>query len=365
MLKSILGLLTKMENISAALLYIDERQPKYRLIALVLFILLVILIGPWNVLLLSNFSLYRLRKITDPVPFPRLSPPSLLHLNQTIKHIAAIQQTYLINLPRRQDRRTTSIALLQTLHLDAHIVPALDIHAPQVLSRIHLVHTGKITLLELACWASHMQIWTEIAATASPQNDTWSLIFEDDIDLEMMTVNILQSFPDDLWSQPDMIYLGHCGNPPGTLLYRGLLDYRVHRALNPSCTHAYALRSSAAARLVRLLSTPLRAVDDDIAVLGKEGKLLIFSIHPPLARQQSITSSHQSDVNPQKNTWVYGIKTRIDFFVEWWQGVEYWPASKDSALARANLSRADDWRKMHEGALWSVDNPNISVTLIS
>ena len=295
----------------------------------------------------QHFSLHRSRKITDPAPFSRLSPPSLLHLNQTIKHIAAIQQTYLINLPRRQDRRTTSIALLQTLHLDAHIVPALDIHAPQVLSRIHLVHTGKITLLELACWASHMQIWTEIAATASPQNDTWSLIFEDDIDLEMMTVNILQSFPDDLWSQPDMIYLGHCGNPPGTLLYRGLLDYRVHRALNPSCTHAYALRSSAAARLVRLLSTPLRAVDDDIAVLGKEGKLLIFSIHPPLARQQSITFSRPSDVNLLDNTWPITAKKQINALVEWWQGVEFVAALKNSALARANLSEAGKWRQRH------------------
>ena len=345
----------------------DELQPKHCMITIVLFIAIVVFFEQPSIVLLENFSFDRLRQIADPAPFKRLCSSSLLHLNQTIKHIAAIRNIYVINLPRRPDRRTTSIALLQALQLDAHIVPALDIYSPQVLSRSHLVYTGQLTLLELACWASHMQIWTEIAAVAaaSGQNETWSLIFEDDIDLETTTVNILRSFPDDLWSQPDMIYLGHCGNPPGPLLYRGLEDYRVHRALNPSCTHAYALRSGAASRLVHLLSTPVRAVDDDIVRLVNAGKLSIFSIHPPLATQQLITFPHPSDVNPPKNTWIYVIKLRINFFVKWWHGVEFVTALKDSALARANLSEADDWREMYESALWLVQDPNSSITVIN
>lgn len=345
----------------------DELQPKHYMITIVVFIAIVVFFEKPSIVSLENFSLYRLKKIAAPAPFKRLCSSSLLHLNQTIKHIAAIRNIYVINLPRRQDRRTSSIALLQALHLDAHIVPALDIHSPQVLSRSHLVYTGQLTLLELACWASHMQIWTEIATAAatSGQNETWSLIFEDDIDLETRTVDILQSLPHDLWSQPDMIYLGHCGNPPGLLLYHGLADYRVHRAFNPSCTHAYALRSRAASRLVHLLSTPVQAVDDAIVRLVNAGKLSIFSIHPPLATQQLITFPHPSDVNPPKNTWIYVIKLRINVFVKWWQGVEFVTALKDSALARANLNEAEDWREMYESALWSVQDRKISITVFN
>ena len=302
-------------------------------------------------------------RTSDPTPFQRLSSSSFLHLNETIKRIAAIENVYVINLPRREDRRITSIALFQTLHLDAHIVPALNIHSPEVLSRRHLIDTGRITLLELACWASHMQIWTEIASL--PENDTWTLIFEDDIDLEVTTVDILQSFPRDLWSQPDMIYLGYCGNPPGALLYDGLEDYRVHRAINPSCTHAYAIRSSTASRLVRLLSPPLRAVDDEIARLGNEGVLSIVSIHPPLAIQRLTSSSHPSDVNPPQDTWLYQVKKAINSFIDWCKGVEVIDQLKDSAFARANLSKANDWRKQHEGTHWRVTNSTLSTTVIS
>ena len=63
--------------------------------------------------------------VVDEKPFEQLSPSSLLHLNQTIKRIAAIDRIFIINLPARTDRRTTAIALFQTLHLDIHIVPAL------------------------------------------------------------------------------------------------------------------------------------------------------------------------------------------------------------------------------------------------
>ncbi|CAF4365981.1 unnamed protein product, partial [Rotaria sordida] len=101
---------------------------------------------------------------------------------------------------------------MKTLHFDAFIVPAHTIHSPEVVSRNHLVRNGHITLVELACWASHMQIWSAIADSKS--NDTWSLVFEDDIDLETFTSEVLESFPHDLWNKPDLIYLGSCGNIP-------------------------------------------------------------------------------------------------------------------------------------------------------
>lgn len=343
--------------------FVGEIRNKSRFVCIA-FLLTLMILFEYRYSVFLQYVVFRQPKTTsEPAPFQRLSPSSLLHLNETIKCIAAIEQIYIINLPDREDRRITSIALFQTLHLDAQLVPALDSHSPQVLSRRHLMDTGQITLLELACWASHMQIWMEIAS--SQANDTWTLIVEDDIDLEMMTVQILESFPRDLWARPDMIYLGHCGNPPGAGLFDGIEGYRVHRAINPSCTHAYAIRSNAASRLVRLLSMPLRAVDDELVRLGDQGALEIFSIHPPLALQQSTISSHPSDVNPPQDTRVYSLRRKINFVVEWWRGVQFVDQLQHSTLAQANLSNADNWRQLHEGSSWRAQNSNVSTAVIN
>jgi len=68
----------------------------------------------------------------------RPSKSTLLHINGTIKHLGAAKQIYIINRSRRKDRRIHSIALFQTLDLDAFIVPALEIYSPEVISLTHL-----------------------------------------------------------------------------------------------------------------------------------------------------------------------------------------------------------------------------------
>ncbi|CAF1172856.1 unnamed protein product [Rotaria sordida] len=294
----------------------------------------------------------------------RVKPPSestLLHINGTIKHIGQIKQIYIINLPNRPDRRTSTIALMKTLHFDAFIVPAHTINSPEVASRNHLVRNGHITLVELACWASHMQIWSAIADSKS--NDTWSLVFEDDIDLETFTSEVLKSFPHDLWNKPDLIYLGSCGNIPGSMIYEGAYGYRIHQALNPSCTHAYAIRSRTAAKLLRLLSSPRRAVDDEIVLLSNSQKLLVFSIHPPLALQRSISPSNPSDINPVKPTLLFEVRVWISFILQWWRDVEVVDKLKDSALARADFDKAAEWRKKNEHGIWQNENRNNSVCI--
>ncbi len=222
-----------------------------------------------------------------------------------------------------------------------------------MISRTHLIQKGHITLVELACWASHMQIWSEIAAS---ENDTWVFVFEDDIDLEIDTFNILESLPRDLWNIPDMIYLGYCGDPPGPVIYEEIQGYRVHRAINPSCTHAYAIRSRTASKLIHLLSSPRRAIDDEIVRLVGEEKLLVFTIHPPLALQLSITSSHPSDVNPIKHTWMHQIQVWFNSLRHWWKGVQFIDKLRDSAIARADFNKADEWRRKYENGIWLGDD---------
>lgn len=279
-------------------------------------------------------------------PFKPLSSSMMLHIDGHIKNIANIKQIYIINLPNRSDRRRNSIALMQTFDLDALIIPAYTIHSPEVVARTWLVRHGRITLVELACWASHMQVWSNIIA--SNNSNSWSLIFEDDIDLEMVTLEVLNSFPSDLWNKTDLIYLGYCGNQPGSMIYEGAYGYRIHRALYPSCTHAYAIQSSSASKLLRLLSSPHKAIDDEIVDLTNNEKIQVFSIHPPLAIQKSITSSNPSDVNPLKDTlWFHFIRW-INSILEYLRGAEFVDKLKDSAFARSNLSRAEEWRKDNE-----------------
>ncbi|CAF3882215.1 unnamed protein product [Rotaria sp. Silwood1] len=235
---------------------------------------------------------------------------------------------------------------MQTLHFDAFIVPAYTIHSSEVVSRKHLLHNGRITLVELASWASHMQVWSEI--TFSKSNDSWYLVFEDDIDLETLTTEILQSFPDDLWRKPDLVYLGSCGNIPGSKIYEGAYGYRIHQALNPSCLHAYAIQPQTAAKLLNLLSSPRRAADDEIVLLSNSQKLLVYSIHPPLALQRLTTPSNPSDLHPEKVYRLSRFKAKIDSMIRWWRGVELVDKLKDSALAKANIDKAVEWREKNE-----------------
>ena len=231
-------------------------------------------------------------------PFRKLPSSHFLNLNESIKRIAAIDRIFLINLPTRIDRRTTSIAIFQKLHLNLHIVPAFHPQAAEVLSRLHhLPH--HLTHIELACWASHVQLWTHITLTTT-NDQSWTLIFEDDVDVELSMVDILQSFPSDMWTKADMMYLGYCGNPRGELLWKGQTHHQIHRAVNPSCTHAYAIRSASASKLIRLVTPPVAAIDDQIVRLHKLEELIIFSIHPPLAIQRKSNVAHPLDVNPPK-----------------------------------------------------------------
>ena len=292
------------------------------------------------------------------VPFTPLAKSALLHVPGSTKQFAAIDRIYLINLPYRVDRRVGSIGLFQTLDLDAYIVPAHGAHSSQIKSRSHLTKHGDFSTMELACWASHMQVWSEIAAKGD--DHSWTLVFEDDIDLELDLVDILQSFPRDLWNSPELIYLGYCGNPPGPLLYNGTRNFRVHQAVNPSCTHAYAIQSRTASKLMRLLASPRKAIDDSIVDLVSAGELVAFSMHPPLALQQVITSLRPSDVNPVLTSWSYRMKRQTNAIYEWWRGIEPVANLKDSTLARVDFLQADDWRRTHENDFWRSNGTNVS-----
>ncbi|CAF1118276.1 unnamed protein product [Rotaria sordida] len=279
----------------------------------------------------------------------------LFPINGSIKYLGKACPIYIINLPSRSDRRTESVALIQTLDLQAFIVPAYSIHSPE----IYILNQNRnklfFKLTELACWASHMRIWISIVNnTSSQNNNTWSIIFEDDIDLEIDTPYIMQSLPYSIWRDADLIYLGHCANPPGKLIYQSSkYIYRLYQALHPSCTHAYAIRSNTAEKLINLLSKPSRPIDDSIIKLVDNQQLIVYSIHPPLAIQKLVSKTNPSDVNQiNRQSLMYRIQLTIYTFIQWWNGVQPCKALNKSTFKKANLTKAIYWRKMYEKGIW-------------
>ncbi|CAF1550586.1 unnamed protein product [Rotaria magnacalcarata] len=272
-----------------------------------------------------------------------------------IKYLGKASRIFIINLPSRPDRRTESIALMQTLDLQASIVPAYSIHSPDILILNRNRNSLFFKLTELACWASHMRVWiTIVNKTFSENCNTWSIIFEDDIDLEIDLPYIIQTIPYPIWNHADLIYLGHCANPPGKLIYETSKHmYRIHQALHPSCTHAYIIRSDAAKKLVKLLSKPSRPIDDSIIKLVNDRQLVAYSIHPPLAIQKAVSKTNPSDVNKtNRQSWIYRIRFAIYTFLHWWNGVKIHNKLQKSAFARANLTKAKSWRLKYEKEIW-------------
>jgi GR25 family glycosyltransferase involved in LPS biosynthesis len=278
----------------------------------------------------------------------------LFHINGSRKYLGKASPIYIINLPSRYDRLTESIALIQTFNLEAIIVPAYSIHSPVILRHNQKLNRLFFKLTELACWASHMRLWLTIVNYTSSDNNTWSLVFEDDIDLEIDTPYIMQTFPHRIWNDADLIYLGHCANPPGKLIYQSSKHvYRIHQALHPSCTHAYAIRSNTAKKLAHLLSKPSRPIDDSIVKLVDKHQLIAYSIHPPLAIQKPVSKTNPSDVNLiNRQSFIYSIQFGIYTFLQWWNGVEPYETLNKSALKRANLTNAEYWRKIYEKGIW-------------
>ncbi len=318
-----------------------------RSIILIFFLIILLLIN--YLFNIKNHSV--INAIQSITPFDR---SLLFHINGSIKYLGQASPIYIINLPSRSDRRTESIALMQTIDLEAFLVPAYSIHSPEIL--IHNQNRNKLFLksTELACWASHMRIWITIANYTSHNDHIWSLVFEDDIDLEIDTPTIMQTFPHSIWMDADLIYLGHCANPPGKLIYQSTKHiYRIHQALHPSCTHAYAIRSYIAKHFVDLLSKPSRPIDDSIIELVHKYQLIVYSIHPPLAIQKPVTKTNPSDVNQRnRKSFIYHLQLAIYTFLQRWNEVEFYDKLHKSALKRANLTKAQQWRKLYEKGIW-------------
>ena len=227
---------------------------------------------------------------------------------------------------------------------------------------------GKTTVLSkqmVACWHSHLQLIRRIVR--APEHRV-AIVFEDDVDLEWdveaRLVALWPYMPQD-W---DIVFLGPSHNPvrhrdkpaappfhpfhpfpPANAHSPGycwsdesrnapiisINETSLHPSYSPQCTHAYALSTRGARRLLEYLRHPAfaysRAIDQAIAWLVRRGHLKSYSIVPPVAIQ---TREGRSDIWEEENgsSWKESLRfsarmvvqsrapDRFDWASGWWMG---------------------------------------------
>ncbi|KAJ3485800.1 hypothetical protein NLI96_g4684 [Meripilus lineatus] len=190
-----------------------------------------------------------------------------------------------------------------------------------------------LTSAKVACWHSHIQVLRSAAQREPSYNAEKnecggvSLILEDDIDMERDIEARLREVWNLLPADWDIVYLGMASdfchvihshrnasgscwsnesyyprlgvlssNLTGTLNFEDTrYKTTIHPSRSPKCTHAYAVTTTGARKLLRYLQYPpfaySRALDQALAWLIMEDKIKSFTIVPSLVVQRKISAS--------------------------------------------------------------------------
>ncbi|KAM4039394.1 procollagen galactosyltransferase 1 [Anomaloglossus baeobatrachus] len=157
-------------------------------------------------------------KLEVMVKGPPVEPSSFLSIQPKVSDKMSLDEVFLINLKRRQDRRDRMKKTLYELQIDFKLSDAVDgktINESQVAALgIKMLpgykdpyHGRPLTRGEMGCFLSHYNIWKEI----SERSLAVSAVLEDDLRFEIFFKRRLQNLLQDLekanldW---DLIYIG-------------------------------------------------------------------------------------------------------------------------------------------------------------
>ncbi|CAG8714295.1 4805_t:CDS:1 [Racocetra fulgida] len=120
-----------------------------------------------------------------------------------------------------------------------------------------------------------------------------SLILEDDVDMELDIFDIMSGIHRNLPNDWEILYLGHCHEwiEDTKILDNELFanHNKLHTAVHPQCTHAYAITASAAKKLLEILDIEHtkvdKAIDVELANLIRHKKLIAYGVHPQIIAQ--------------------------------------------------------------------------------
>ncbi|RUS27345.1 glycosyltransferase family 25-domain-containing protein [Jimgerdemannia flammicorona] len=197
---------------------------------------------------------------------------------------------YVINLPHRDDRRIRMKAIADYLGVTFTFVDGVYTNDTEV-EMYTEKYGANSTAPQVACWRSHMNVYDVMIKN----DDQSALILEDDIDAEANIERRVNEMRPHLPKDWDAWFLGHCHGKE----WRGkvLGHPNLHVAVQPQCTHAYAVSRKGARKFLNVLAEIDRAIDKTIRNKYREGQLKIFSVQPPITGQLRMRGN-PSDVNP-------------------------------------------------------------------
>lgn len=161
-----------------------------------------------------------------------------------------------------------------------------------------------LTPERIAVWNSHISLLRAIRAQSSVASSGRSdagiaaLILEDDVSAEYDLVHRLDSIWAFVPTGWDIVFLGHCWSdetffPP--LPSSPITSTRIHPSHAPKCTHAYAVSTKGARKLLHHLLYPpfaySRALDQAMAWLVQSKRLKGYSLVPSVVVQSKSTRS--------------------------------------------------------------------------
>ena len=158
----------------------------------------------------------------------------------------------LINLPKEEHRLHDALRTLDKIDVYAERFKAFDgkeLRAGNILNKKFFTRFSEFRDGELGCLFSHLV--AIYAASTHPNQDLYTIIFEDDIitsasaDSYRQTLDSLATVINE--ETIHLIYLGKCLE---SCTQMGRIMDNIYRAVSPSCTHAYAIKNSFATRIV-------------------------------------------------------------------------------------------------------------------
>jgi len=165
----------------------------------------------------------------------------------------------------------------------------------------------------ISCGVGHRKIWEDIARNGYQS----AIVFEDDIDfIESFSNDTFASFWNEVPSDWDRVYFGHCEFPPMAQMLgrkREQISGNVHKPRFPVLAHAYALHSRSAERMLEDMKRISWYVDFQMSTDAHDG-YNIYAFSRDLIQQRDHGDSEQS-VAPRNFILRQIVKTKdIDHF---------------------------------------------------
>ncbi|CAG8747177.1 14876_t:CDS:1 [Dentiscutata erythropus] len=194
-------------------------------------------------------------------------------------------------------------AIANQLNLDFEFFPAVSKFDRKELEKFN--NSDQLLTSQKACYISHYKVYQSIIA-----NDYDNvLILEDDVDIEMNIVNIMTDILSDLPIGWDLLYLGHCGWEKHGIPVGRSNEHGVYKSTKPGCTHAYAVSSLGANKLLKNLELNNLKAPIDLEIIEKiqQGIIISYSFQPQVIVQWR-SVDNPSDVNPGSTEGSYPLR---------------------------------------------------------